>query len=89
VITLKDDPEFADAIDCMISYFYHARYDTAKYDTPKSVLHAQVAIIADKYDCASLHKLARTSFSQTLKTETNDDWAAVAACVYDYTTTGS
>lgn len=34
MIVLEDDVEMADALDCMVSYFYEAGYNTAKYDTP-------------------------------------------------------
>jgi hypothetical protein len=87
VITLKDDPEFADAIDCMVSYFYKAGYNVSQYDTSESLLHAQVAIIADKYHCASLYKLARTSFEDTVNAVESNDWFVVAALIYDHTTT--
>jgi len=87
VITLNDDLEFADAIDCMVSYFYKADYDVSQYDTSEPLLHAQVATIADKYDCASLYKLARTSFAGTVNAVESNDWIAVAAFIYDHTTT--
>jgi hypothetical protein len=87
VITLNDNPEFANAIDCMVSYFYKADYNVSQYDTSESLLHAQVATIADKYDCASLFKLARTSFADTVNAVESDDWVAVAALIYDHTTT--
>ena len=87
MVTLKDDPEFADAVDCMVSYFYEAGYNATKYDTSESLLHAQVATIADKYDCASLYKLARTSFASIIKIIDSDDWAATASFIYDHTTT--
>jgi hypothetical protein len=87
VITLKDDPDFANAIDCMVSYFYEACYNASKYDTSEPLLHAQVAIIADKYDCPSLYELARTSFTNTVEIVKSDEWTAVAALVYNHTTT--
>ncbi|KAH7079102.1 hypothetical protein BKA63DRAFT_531809 [Paraphoma chrysanthemicola] len=87
VITLQDDPEFADAVDCMVSYFYKASYDVSQYDISESLLHAQVATMADKYDCASLYKLARTSFAKAINAVESNDWVAVAALVYDNTTT--
>lgn len=87
MITLNDDPDFANAIDCMVSYFYKASYNVSQYDTSESLLHAQVATIADKYDCASLYKLARTSFADTINAIGSDDWVAVAALIYDHTTT--
>jgi hypothetical protein len=86
VITLKDDPDFANAIDCMVSYFYEASYNASKHDTSEPLLHAQVAIIADKYDCPSLYELARTSFANTVEAVKSDDWTAVAALVYNHTT---
>jgi hypothetical protein len=87
VITLNDDPEFTNAIDCMVSYFYKACYDVSQYDTSESLLHAQVATIADKYDCASLFKLASTSLTDTIHAIESEDWVPVAALVYDHTTT--
>jgi hypothetical protein len=89
VITLEDDLEFADAIDCMVSYFYHAGYDTSKYNTTEALVHAQVATIADKYDCASLYELARSSFANTVNVVESDNWVAIAALIYDHTTTTS
>jgi len=86
VVTLEDDLEFADAIDCMVSYFYHAGYNTSKYNASEALLHAQVATIADKYDCASLYKLARTSFAKTVNAVESDDWVAIAALIYENTT---
>jgi hypothetical protein len=86
VITLNDDPEFADAIDCMVSYFYEAGYNVSQYDTSESLLHAQVATIADKYDCASLYKLAKSSFANTINAVESNDWSAVAGLIYDHTT---
>jgi hypothetical protein len=85
VVTLNDDPEFVDAIECMVSYFYNAGYDITKYQTSESLLHAQVAVIADKYDCASLYKIARTSFANTVKNVESDDWAVIASFIYDHT----
>jgi hypothetical protein len=87
VITLNDDPEFTNAIDCMVSYFYKACYDVSQYDTSESLLHAQVATIADKYDCASLFKLASTSLTDTIHAIESEDWVAVAAVIYNHTTT--
>jgi hypothetical protein len=84
---LKDDLEFTDAVDCMVSYFYKASYDPTEYDTPEPLLHAQVVTIADKYDCASLNKLATKSFANAVKTVKGDDWAAIATVVYEHTTT--
>lgn len=89
VVTLKDDSAFADALDCMVSYFYEADYDAYSYETTEPLLHAQVAIPADKYDCESLHKLACTFFVKSAKTLGCDDWAVIAALVYDHTTTES
>jgi hypothetical protein len=70
-----------------MSYFYKADYDASQYDTPESLLHAQVATIADKYDCASLYKLARTAFANAVNAVESDDWVAIAALIYDHTTT--
>ncbi|KAJ6197805.1 hypothetical protein J3E72DRAFT_419432 [Bipolaris maydis] len=85
VITLDDDSEFADAIECMVSYFYNVDYNVSQYDTSESLLHAQVANIADKYDCASLYKLARTSFANAVNAIEKNDWVAVATFVYNHT----
>jgi hypothetical protein len=87
VITLNDDPDFMNAIDCMVSYFYKASYDVSQYDISESLLHAQVATMADKYDCASLYKLAEKSFADTVSLVKGEDWVAVAAYIYDHTTT--
>ncbi|KAF2457211.1 hypothetical protein BDY21DRAFT_386018 [Lineolata rhizophorae] len=86
VVTLQDDDEFDDAIDCMVSYFYEADYNAYKYSTSESLLHAQVAVIADKYDCVPLYNLARTSFAKTITAVERDDWAVIAAFIYDHTT---
>ncbi|KAF2690698.1 hypothetical protein K458DRAFT_412044 [Lentithecium fluviatile CBS 122367] len=87
VITVEDDPEFANAIGCMVSYFYKVGYNASEYDTNEYLLHAQVATIADKYDCTSLHELAATSFANTLNVVGSDDWVAIAGLIYDHTTT--
>lgn len=73
----------------MISYFYKAHYDVSQYDISEALLHAKVATIADKYDCMSLYKLAKYSFSRTIDDVEIDGWVAVAAVIYDYTTTDS
>lgn len=86
MVSLKDEPEFADAIDCMLSYFYRAGYDASRYDASTPLLHARVAIIADKYDCASLYKLAKTSLASSIGTAGVKDWVDIAALIYDYTT---
>lgn len=72
-----------------MSYFYNAKYDATEYNTLEPLLHAQVVTIADKYDCASLHKLATKSFANTVKTVEGDDWAAIATVVYEHTITDS
>ncbi|KAF1365200.1 hypothetical protein EJ07DRAFT_161285 [Lizonia empirigonia] len=87
VVTLKDEPEYADAVDCMVSYFYEASYDASKYDTSEALLHAQVAILADKYICTSLYNLAKTSFAKSVHAVESDEWRAIAAFIYDFTTT--
>jgi hypothetical protein len=87
VIPLNDEPHFVDAIDCMVSYFSESNYDASKYTTSAALLHAQVAIMADKYDCASLYKLANISFTEGVNTIEGDDWPAIASLVYKYTTT--
>lgn len=70
----------------MVSYFYKADYNVSQYDTSEALLHAQVAIIADEYDCASLYKLARTSFMDSVNAIEGENWVAVAALIYDHTT---
>lgn len=69
----------------MVSYFYRAGYDASKYDVSESLLHAQVAIIADKYDCASLYKLAQISFASTVNAVESGDWVTIAGLIYHYT----
>jgi hypothetical protein len=86
LIILKDDAEFANAIECMVSYFYNTDYNVSQYDMPESLLHAQVATIAEKYDCASLYKLARASFANAVKAIEKNDWVVVATFVYNHTT---
>ncbi|KAF2845648.1 hypothetical protein T440DRAFT_493225 [Plenodomus tracheiphilus IPT5] len=86
-ITLDDEPEYADAVDCMVLYFYEAGYNAHKYDTSEALLHAQVAILADKYDCASLYRLAKTSFAESIQVVESNEWREIAAFVYDFTTT--
>jgi hypothetical protein len=71
----------------MVSYFYQASYDCSKYTTSESLLHAQVAILADKYVCPSLYDLARTSFLKTIENVDSGDWGIIAAFIYDFTTT--
>ncbi len=73
----------------MVSYFYDASYDASKYNTLEPLLHAQVVTIADKYDCASLYKLAEKSSANTVTAIASDDWPAIAAFIYDYATTES
>ena len=59
-------------------------YNVSKNDTSEALLHAQVAIIADKYTCVSLYKLAITSFANSLKAVKSDEWRVTAAFVYDF-----
>ncbi|OWY53981.1 hypothetical protein AALT_g11688 [Alternaria alternata] len=89
VITLTDDRKFSNAVDCMVSYFYKANYNVSQYDTSEPLLHAQVATIADKYDCTSLSKLARTSFANTVGDVESNDWVTVATFIYDHTAANS
>lgn len=83
---MKDEPEFADAIDCMLSYFYRAVYDTAGRDSSAPLLHARVAVVADRYACASLFELAKKSLASCIGTVEVQDWVAIAALVYSCTT---
>ena len=85
--TLGDDIESANAIDSMVWYFYKAAYDPTKYKTPGPPLHAQVVTIADKNVCPSLYNLAKTLFAKTTKTIESEDRAAVAAFLYEQTST--
>lgn len=71
----------------MVSYFYEAGYTASKYDKSEALLHAQVAILADKYDCASLYRLAKTLLAKSIQAVESDEWRAIAAFVYDFTTT--
>ncbi|OAL01547.1 hypothetical protein IQ06DRAFT_316444 [Phaeosphaeriaceae sp. SRC1lsM3a] len=87
IITLNDESEYADAVDCMVSYFYEAGYHASRYDTSEALLHAQVAILADKYDCQSLYILAKRSFGKSVQVVESDEWRLIAAFVYDFTTT--
>lgn len=87
MITLGDEPEFFNAVDCMVSYFYEAGYNTSKYNTSEALLHAQVAILAEKYDCTSLYRLAKKSFAKSVQAAESDEWREIAAFVYDFTTT--
>lgn len=71
----------------MVSYFYNAEYDTELHATPSALLHAQVAILADKYDCASLFKLAKISLgAYILSSVKNETWTGVLSCIYENTT---
>lgn len=71
----------------MVSYFYEAGYHASRYDTSEALLHAQVAILADKYDCQSLYILAKRSFGKSVQVVESDEWRLIAAFVYDFTTT--
>jgi hypothetical protein len=66
VVTLKDDPAFFPAVNCMVSYFYNYRYDASEHEFHAPLVHAQVAVIADKYDCASLFRYARDSLAESM-----------------------
>jgi hypothetical protein len=84
--TLNDKSKYADAVDRMVSYFYEAGYHASRYDTSKALLHAQVAILADKYDCQSLYILAKRSFEESVQAVESNEWRVIAAFVYDFTT---
>lgn len=75
-----------DAIDCMVTYFYKAGYDSEEYCQSEALLHAQVAVIADKYDCESLFSLAKTSFANSVEDVDSEGWVDVASLVYNHTT---
>jgi hypothetical protein len=87
VVTLKDDPEFLPAIHCMVSYFYNNDYDASEHDVHEPLLHAQVTVIADKYDCASLFKYARDSLAESMSVVVCHEWVDVAALIQEYATT--
>jgi hypothetical protein len=87
VVTLKDDPEFLPAIHCMVSYFYNDDYDASEHDVHEPLLHAQVTVIADKYDCASLFKYARDSLAESMSVVVCHEWVDVAALIQEYATT--
>ena len=70
----------------MVSYLYRASYTASKYASSASLLHARVAIIADKYACASLYGLAKDLLASCINAAAIDDWVAIAALVYAYTT---
>lgn len=70
----------------MVSYFYEAGYKVSTYSTCEPLLHVQIAIMADKYVCASLYELARSSFANTINAVDAEAWSVIAAFVYDYTT---
>ena len=44
---------------------------------------AQVAIIADKYNCASLYKLARRAFGNAVKNINPSEWAVIAGFIIE------
>lgn len=67
----------------MVSYFYEAGYDASKYHTSDSLLHAQVATIADKYDCKYLYELASSLLKDSLEGVESKEWIAIAAHVYN------
>jgi hypothetical protein len=71
----------------MISYFYKGSYDASKYGTSQALLHAEVVIIADKYDCPSLFTLATPLLTDSLKTMESTDWPALASLIYEHTLT--
>jgi hypothetical protein len=56
----------------------------SRFDDLETLLHAQVAIIADKHECVFLCRLAETSFVNMVMAVNRDAWAVF---VYDYTTT--
>lgn len=61
----------------------HGRLRRLKMRRAEALLHVQATKIADKYDCASLHKLARTSFANTINAFESEDWVTIAALIYD------
>lgn len=70
----------------MLSYFYRAGYNASGYDASAPLLHARVAVIADRYACASLYELRKTSLASCIGTAEVQDWVAIAALVYSCTT---
>lgn len=72
-----------------MSYFYRASYEPTRYGVAIPLLHAQVAIIADKYVATSLWRLAVDALAVSIGAATVDDWVAIATLVYEYTTADS
>ena len=50
------------------------------------MLHARVAIITDRYACASLYELAKTSLASCIGAAEVQDWVVIATLVYNCTT---
>ncbi|OAL55999.1 hypothetical protein IQ07DRAFT_660303 [Pyrenochaeta sp. DS3sAY3a] len=87
VITLMDNDQFLDAIDCMVTYFYQADYVTTALSKDAALFHAQVVIIANKYDCESLSSLAYTYFTNSVKEMDSKGWVDAASLIYNHATT--
>ncbi len=83
---MLDDTVFADAINCMVAYFYEADYKLPKTDAVAAVLHAQVLVIADKYDCATLCRMALYKFHAAIRSFNDDAWIKSAGFIYPHTT---
>jgi hypothetical protein len=71
----------------MVSYFYNNDYDISEHDVHEPLLHAQVTVIADKYDCASLFEYARGSLAESMSAVVCHEWVDVAALFHEYATT--
>ena len=69
----------------MVSYFYDAAYKPFDYETNNALLHAQVAIIADKYGCVSLFLLSDELFVKSLAAVYATAWVDIAKFVYEHT----
>lgn len=86
-IKLNDEADLVDAVDCMVSYFYSAAYNTSAYSRYEPLLHSQVATLADKYIVPGLSQLARDRFVLSTKhAAVTPEWADVVAFVYENTT---
>jgi hypothetical protein len=80
---LGDDPALGDAIDCMVQFFYDGVYDDT--ESTDSLLHAQVAIIADKYECASLSAYSMAALKTAIMNTDFEKWITTASFIYNNT----
>ncbi len=77
-----------DTIVCMVCYFYESNYGDLAYDHPEeSILCAQIAIIAARYDCGSLWSHTDVVLDKILRGETIETFIKVADLIYKNTGT--